>query len=96
MDWLADVGGFPCTLCLAAAGGRRGADDVAGGLFAAAPQGRYGLVSTLPLAGDAVLWAAGAGKALCPRGPRVNPGDAEGFLFRATVLLAAPLDGGKV
>ena len=32
-------------------GGRRGADDAAGGLFAAAPQGRYGLVAALPLAG---------------------------------------------
>ena len=35
----------------AAVSGRRGADDAAGGLFAAAPQGRDGLVATLPLAG---------------------------------------------
>ena len=32
-------------------GGRRGADNAAGGLFAAAPQGRCVFVSTLPLAG---------------------------------------------
>ena len=96
MAWFADAGGFPSTLCLAAASGRHGADDAVGGPNAAAPYKGPLLVSTLPLAGDAVLWAAGAGKALCPRETRVYPGDAKGYLFRATAFLAAPLDGGKV
>ena len=95
MDWPADVGGFPYTLDRCPMGGRRGADDAAGGLFAAAPQGGYGLVSTLPLAGDADLWTAGAGKVLCPRGPRAAHGTRRVFLFRATALLAVPSGGGK-
>ena len=51
MAWRADTGGFPSTLCLAAASGRQGADDAAGGPARAAPWGGYGLVSTLPLGG---------------------------------------------
>ena len=51
MAWFAGAGGFPCTLSRCPMGGRRGADDAAGGLFAAAPQGGYGLVCALPLAG---------------------------------------------
>ena len=51
MAWFAGTGGFPCTLSRCPMGGRRGADNVVGGLFAAAPQGRSALVCALPLAG---------------------------------------------
>ena len=51
MDWLTGVGGFPCTLWIAVASGRRGADGAVGGLCAAAPQGGSVLVCALPLAG---------------------------------------------
>ena len=59
MDGFADAGGFPCTLSRCPMGGRRGADNAAGGLSAAAPQGRCGLVSTLPLAGGTKKMACG-------------------------------------
>ena len=51
MDGFAAFRGFPCTLSRCPMGGRHGADNVVGGLSAAAPQGGYGLVSALPLAG---------------------------------------------
>ena len=74
MDWLADMGGFPCTLSRCPIGGRHGADDGVGGLFAAAPQGKYVLVSTLPLAGGTKKMACGALQVVGPREPRGGPG----------------------
>ena len=69
MAWRADFRCFPCTLYRRPMGGRRGADDAAGGLCAAAPQGGSALVSTLPLAGVRRKWRVGALQALGPREP---------------------------
>ena len=59
MAWRAAFRGFPYTLSRCPMGGRHGADDVVGGLYAAAPQGRYGLVCALPLAGGTKKMAYG-------------------------------------
>ena len=81
MAWIADFRGFPCTLTRCPMGGRHGADNAVGGLLAAAPQGGYGLVSALPLAGGTkkmACWVAVSVGAKIPL--HGDPGDADGFV----------------
>ena len=74
MARFADFRDFPCTLSRCPIGGRRGADSVAGGLFAAAPQGGHGLVSALPLAGVTKKMAYGGAASVVSKGARRRPG----------------------
>ena len=69
MAWRAAFRGFPYTLYRRPMSGRRGADDAAGGLCAAAPQGRNVLVCALPLAGDAEKMAYGGAASVGAKRP---------------------------
>ena len=80
MDGFAAFRGFPCTLSRCPMGGRRGADNAAGGLSAAAPQGGYGLVCALPLAGDTKKMASRGAASVGAKRTGRWPGSADGFV----------------
>ena len=81
MAWRADFRGLPSTLCLAAASGRHGADNVAGGLSAAAPQGGSALVCALPLAGGTKKMACWGAASVVAKGAGRRPGGADALLY---------------
>ena len=95
MDGFAAFRGFPCTLSRCPMGGRHGADDAVGGLFAAAPQGGFGLVSTLPLAGGTEKMAVWGGVSVGAKiplhgGPGVRMALLHGDAVTGTICLFGP------